>query len=367
MNIDEIKNKEFDTGMRGYRQEEVHSYLNEICGYIKELQNEKTDLLKKMEVLALKVEEYRKDEESIREALLGAQKLGKTVLSEAQEKAAALSKESEEKSKKLTESAKKEAEKMLTEAKSVAQTMLNKAKTESEKMVTEAKRNVENIVRNTKYEIDKEQNNLTRMQKEVSVFKSQLLDLYRNHIDLIKKLPESEMAEKDLKKEKEVRELNKKLYEQKSIDQAKDVVVNTQTISNQPKPAQPPTATVSSTPPETPEEKVQEEKKPETNAAPAAPKEAASAAPAPEEKKENASSEIATAKIQETKEYDKEEIKSVVNPHFKSANVRPMEPQADPQPTPEEKKFATEPLETPREHYVKKFGELQFGGKSKQS
>lgn len=323
MNIQQIKEKTFDTSMRGYRPEEVHSYLNEICSYIKELQEEKADLLKKMEVLAVKIEEYRKDEESIREALLGAQKLGKSVLSEAKEKADRLSKESEEKSQKMLADAKEESEKLLSEAKTTARNLLTKAKTESSKMEEETKQNVEHIIRSTKYQIDKEQTNLIRMQKEVSIFKSELLELYRAHIDLIKKLPEI-----DEDKSEQVKDLNKKIYEQKA-EEKKAV--------------------------EMAEDSAKEIKQEE--------------APKQEASEQAAEQTVAQMKSQETKEYDKEEIKETVNPQFKAV---PEEKAEKPIyiPVEEYKKEQAQQAkkektaETPREHYVKKFGELQFGGKS---
>lgn len=320
MNIQEIKEKSFDTAMRGYRPEEVNSYLGEICSYIKELQNEKLELLKKMEVLAVKVEEYRKDEESIQEALLGAQKLGKSVVAEAKQKAEMLTQDSEEKSQKMLFDAKEESEKILFEAKSTAKALLTKAKTEAAKMEEETKQNIEHIVRSTKYQIDKEQTNLFRMQKEVSIFKSELLDLYRSHIDLIKKLPEIEDDKLD-----KVRDLNKKIYEQKT-----------------------------------------EEKKHAETIKEAQPEEAA---------EENAEQMAAVEKVQqlksqETKEYDKAEIKETVNPQFKAVPEEKAEKPAEvpaaetPKEEAEHASVGEKQEKSARDHYTKKYGDLQFGGKS---
>lgn len=212
MNINDIKTKQFETVKRGYSPEEVDVFLREIVAFIDKLADEKTELLKKMEILATKIEEYKNDEESIQEALLGAQKLGKSVLNRAQEKADELNRESKEKYDHMISVAKEESDKLLSDAKSVAQDLLVKAKTESTRMVAEAQQQVETIIKTSKYEIEKERNNHIRVQKEVSNFKTQLLDMYRSHIDLIKNLPElEENEERDLK----AKELDADIYEQK--------------------------------------------------------------------------------------------------------------------------------------------------------
>jgi cell division initiation protein len=346
VNINEIKEKSFETSMRGYRQEEVHNYLDEICGYIKGLLKEKEDLLKKMEILAHKVEEYRNDEESIQEALLGAQKLGKSVVNEANQKAEELRKQAEEQVEKMVSDAKTQAEQILSEARAKAQEMLVKSKSESDKLTSDARQNVENIVRTTKYEIDKEQTNLIRMQKEVSTFKSQLLELYRDHIDLIKKLPEMEpAAPKMQEQEKEVRDLNKDIYEQqksgekKSADQARGVVVNTQTITSE-GPAVVKAEAVEVPGPVSSEPEVETFDQPDIAAG------------------------LSQFKIQETKEYDRAEMKTV-NEQYRA----PVETEKPSSQKPEEKQVhAGEPFGkvVAKDHYYKsKYGKLKFGGNNR--
>lgn len=233
MDINSIKTKEFSVEKRGYNPDEVSSYLNEICGYIKTLEAEKINMMKKLEVLARKVEEYKKDEESIQDALLGAQKLGKSVVAEANEKAEKITKEAQENAENTLTAARLDSEKIVTDAKTYSQDLLSKSKAEAERMINEAKASIENTMRTTRYEIEKEQSNLLRMQKEVSRFKKDLLDIYRNHIDLIKKLPDEE-ADKAIE-EKEVRELKNNIYQQKTeeaktIEVAENVTVSAQTI-----------------------------------------------------------------------------------------------------------------------------------------
>ncbi|MEG2174986.1 MAG: DivIVA domain-containing protein, partial [Oscillospiraceae bacterium] len=84
----EIGEKTFDkTFGIGYRMDDVDRYLEQIAASMVESIEIKEQLEKKLEVLAEKLTEYREDEESLRTALLGAQKLGDSVIRESKTKA----------------------------------------------------------------------------------------------------------------------------------------------------------------------------------------------------------------------------------------------------------------------------------------
>jgi cell division initiation protein len=145
MTPNEILNKQFARGMNGYKSDEVNLFMNEVAGYVKTLLKERQELLEKMEVLAEKVEEYRTDEDSLRAALIGAQKLGDSVVREAKVK---------------------------------AQAILDEANRQADDIVGEAKRSIE-----------LENYTLERKKQEAAKFKTQLLAIYKQHIDIINSLP----------------------------------------------------------------------------------------------------------------------------------------------------------------------------------
>ncbi len=192
MNGREIKEKRFDkAAMFGYKAEEVELYLAEVAQAFDNLQKEKAVLEKKIAILAGRIEEYRKDEDSMKEALLGAQRLGNTVVAEAQAK----------------------ADKMISEAQAKADEMLREAEKTASKSVT-----------GIKVQIEKEQQTLRKMQKEVSSFKARLLNLYKSHLDLITALPE---AEEETKSEETV-----------PVEEASAEPVTEEAKAAEPKPAQ---------------------------------------------------------------------------------------------------------------------------------
>lgn len=142
----EIAEKTFDkTFGFGYRMDDVNAYLEQVSKSMSELLEINSDLEKKLEVLADKLQEYREDEESLRTAILGSQKLGDSVI---------------------------------RESKTKAEIILRDATIKAEAMTNHAKR-----------QIEREQENLLRTQREVASFKNRLLDMYKQHLELISALP----------------------------------------------------------------------------------------------------------------------------------------------------------------------------------
>ena len=76
----DIANKKFDKAMGGYRIDDVEAFLSQVSDTVIALYEDKKNLEEKIEILAEKLEEYRADEDSLRNALLGAQKLGDSVI-----------------------------------------------------------------------------------------------------------------------------------------------------------------------------------------------------------------------------------------------------------------------------------------------
>lgn len=150
--VEDIKNITFTKTLGGYKTNEVDDFIDMCAATVEALTAEKEDLKKKMELLANKVVEYRNDEDSIRTALLSAQRMGDTVLREANHKAGLILEDAKIKAEKVEETAKQE--------------------------ITAQLRELEN------------------MKKMVGEFKSKLLSVYREHLSLIDVLPDYKGEEK---------------------------------------------------------------------------------------------------------------------------------------------------------------------------
>lgn len=79
----EIENRKFEKSMRGYNVDEVDEFMKILAQDYEELYKENQTVKGKITVLVNKIEEYRRVEESLRNALLSAQQVGETVIRQA--------------------------------------------------------------------------------------------------------------------------------------------------------------------------------------------------------------------------------------------------------------------------------------------
>lgn len=149
LTIDEIKNISFRkaTLSGGYRAEDVDAFIDGVISSFEQLKKEKTNLVHKIDILATRVEQYKSDEETVRNALLASQKVSDACIREAKEKAA----------------------KIVRDAENKAQSLL----VDANKMTA----------------IEKE--NYLQLQSDAVALRNELIELYRNHIKAIDDLPTS--------------------------------------------------------------------------------------------------------------------------------------------------------------------------------
>ena len=98
----DIREKTFHNAARGYNKTEVDEFLDEIVADLTTLTKENAALKSKMKVLVDKVEEYRSTEDSMRLALLSAQKMGSQIENDAQAKADAIVAQARESAERIT-------------------------------------------------------------------------------------------------------------------------------------------------------------------------------------------------------------------------------------------------------------------------
>lgn len=208
----QVKNHRFQLGSRGtYRAEEVDAFVQELTASFEEAYMQNEALLKKISLLADKVDEYRRDEDTIRSALLVAQRTADQVVREAQEKADARMAEAERRAKELEAEASARSGQVLQEASDRAQTLthevdarvsalLNDASAKAESLVSEAQakadrlveeagRNAQENLAQLREETERESLLLDQTRGAVSEFRASLISMYKEHIELINRLP----------------------------------------------------------------------------------------------------------------------------------------------------------------------------------
>ena len=197
-----VKQKSFQTSGRGsYRAEDVDNFFLEVSASYEQMFRENSDLIKKISILAKKVEEYRADEDSLKMALLKAQKLADSIVAEAKETAVnevasvkgeveKLRADAASDAAALELNAKNESEALLANAKKEAEAILENAKAEADKLISDANTQSREILGNINRKVTHESLVYEMMQKEATIFKQRLVSMYKEHISLINKLPE---------------------------------------------------------------------------------------------------------------------------------------------------------------------------------
>ena len=184
LTIDEIREISFRrAGKNGYNAADVDEFIDEVTDTVEQLLAEKNDCLRKMDILAGKIEQYREDEETVRNALLTSQKLSDTKIKEAQDKADYLIKSAERKSRAI-----------LTEA----------------EMATE-----------------REKDKFNALHAETAKLRSEIIALYKKHLAMVEEMPK----EADVKAKRE--ELDQKYPFEPVEDMIKTPVDDDEDVTEQ--------------------------------------------------------------------------------------------------------------------------------------
>jgi len=172
LSMNDIINASFrKSGFSGYRTDDVDQFIDQVKESYdvlikkgidqkeeyEKLKSENDQLLEKLKILAAKVEDYRVEEDEIKNALVSAQKLGDASIRESRHKA--------------------------------------------EIIIKDANIKAERIISGAKQSVIEQQDELERLHKTVSDFRSKLLNIYKEHLTLIDALPTQKETPKAIEQE----------------------------------------------------------------------------------------------------------------------------------------------------------------------
>ncbi len=148
----ELKKRDFTKSLRGYSTEEVDEHISFIIEKYTELYRENDALEKKLHLTEAQLDSVKAEEDSIRSALINAQKASKTIIDEANEQA--------------------------------------------DVIMRSAKTNCDRMIRDLREKVSVEEEKLENIRSEVNAFKAALYSVYNEHIGMIEEIaPETESAE----------------------------------------------------------------------------------------------------------------------------------------------------------------------------
>ena len=141
----ELKNKEFSKAMRGYNTTEVDEHIGFIIEKYTELYRENDELERKLKTAYAKLDEIKNEEESIRNAMINAQRASAKLMTEANDRA--------------------------------------------DIIINTARKSCDRILADFKTKIQEERAVLLALNSAITDFKERLFKLYSSHIAFVEDIP----------------------------------------------------------------------------------------------------------------------------------------------------------------------------------
>lgn len=186
-----IKNHHFDAaGRNAYKADAVDRFFEEVAESYEQMFRENGEMCKKISLLAERLEEYRNDEDNIRNALLTAQRMSEQIQREAREKAEALLTAAETRAAEENARIDAASNEMMANATYQARALVDEAQKQAEKIIYDATYESKAAAVSARDAMIKEEAALEMMKAEVTKFKKQILDMYGEQLALIQSLPE---------------------------------------------------------------------------------------------------------------------------------------------------------------------------------
>lgn len=177
---DAVKSKQFQaTGRGAYRAEDVDGFFAEVSASYEQMFKENGELIKKISILANKLEKYKSEEDSLRKALISAQTLADKIVKDAKDSVEG-----------ALDGANAEADKIRAAAEAEAKDIILKAQAEAEAVLMQSKKDADEILGTVNRKVMKESLEFEMLQKKAAEFRAHLLGLYKEHIGLINEIPE---------------------------------------------------------------------------------------------------------------------------------------------------------------------------------
>lgn len=236
-NPNNIRNKGFSVQKSGYSTDEVSDYLQELADGYAALVKENQEKDAKIEKLVEKVNELLADKDAITDVLVNAQKEARKIVSEAKAQAKEMVDGAKNEQMRLAEQSAAECEKIVTEHKEKCARLIR-----DNTVITEKKLNT------IRAAYDEEIARYKQLQADVTYFKANLIELYKEQIQLVMDIPtmsEQELDEfeasfdedgnyvpKDTQIEQEAQDLTSELVESAAQQQSDEEAARVDKILN---------------------------------------------------------------------------------------------------------------------------------------
>lgn len=198
----DLRDHEFPmAGRNAYRAADVDEYMDEVFSSYDQMFRENAEIVRKLQVLADRLQKYKDDEENIRNALVEAQRMKNSIIVEAQQKAQGQLTETEEKIRAARESVDAKAGEIIDKANVQAEDILKDARAEAAEIIERAHKKAtdlldtanaiyEDKVGSVEEEAAKESAYLKKIKIESARIRKQLADTYQMQMELLSFAPD---------------------------------------------------------------------------------------------------------------------------------------------------------------------------------
>ncbi|MCD7889570.1 MAG: DivIVA domain-containing protein [Oscillospiraceae bacterium] len=179
MNAKDIATKKFEKATFGYKPEEVDEYLKDVAIALSNATKEKEESEAKIIKLVERINEYRNDEDAIRDAILVSQKQGNKIIADARAEAD-----------KIIADAQAQRDALLADISNDCEAL---KRSEVEKIavaIKEENDKMNAVVAASKTQTEMQTDKLNKMKVEISDFKKKVLLVLNEQIRVVSNLPE---------------------------------------------------------------------------------------------------------------------------------------------------------------------------------
>lgn len=183
--LEEMKNINFHKAgfSGGYRTDEVDLFIDRVIEKVEKMQEDADNADRRVKELEKTSDWLKNEKDSLSNVFIKAQLAADSIEKEAKEEA-----------EKLLSDAKEEAETMVAEAKAEAQKLVSDAQEKADKILQDVTQNSTGIVEANNAKIHTQKILYEQLQIEVAKFRADMLRIYKEHLRVLKTLPNSDVV-----------------------------------------------------------------------------------------------------------------------------------------------------------------------------
>ena len=183
---EEIRNVTFSSSMAGYKRDEVDIFLDKIEVDIEKYETITRKQEEKINQLEAQIAEFKESQSSIQSVLLNAQKLADKIVEDAKNESAKIVSDAQTNIKQMTEKSKLIA----GEIDAKASEKKERLETELAGIIKDAESKKGIVEKAAEKAVKNQQELFNKLKKEMSDFKKEITNKYKEHLELLSTIPE---------------------------------------------------------------------------------------------------------------------------------------------------------------------------------